>query len=401
MIRTTIIGCILLLFYQQGISQIQPGTNDELLQQLLSDKDRKLDQILNDPSRYQFQLIYVRVKENKQGRVELEKHSLFEDKYYFNPASLIKLPLAVVALEKLSNLKKSGIDLNTPMSINTCSCDFDTDDYVKKSKNPSLGQFLREMMIMSDNDAYNLYYDFTGKDYFNTRMQELGYKNIIMRKHFTSRCTDEENNITGGIDFMHEGESFFHLPCDTSHQIFTTDSSLPVKAGTSFLENGWVITGAKDFSNGNYVRLSEVTDLMIRLFFPDDNSNPKLQMDEQNRKFLLDAMDDYPRDLKNYAISTEKKPDNLYRYFMDEEKLSEDMHVYNKVGQSGGFISDVSYIEDKKNHIRFFLSASMLAKKSNVINDGNNNYKDFGFPVFSEIFQQIYKFELEEASKKK
>lgn len=367
---------------------------DDLLDKLLKNKNSLLNKVLDNPSKYQFQLIYVRVMKDEKGNIRFEKRDLFQDKYYFNPASLIKFPLAVAALEKLSALKDSGVDLNTTINMHTCSCDYDTDDYVKNNSNPCFGQFIREMMIMSDNDAYNLFFDFMGKDRFNNRMQELGYKNIIMRKHFTSRCTDEENNIGGGIGFSSQGQTLLRFPCDTSKKVFATDSSMPVKAGTSFLENGWVISGEKDFSNGNYVRLSEVTDLMIQLFFPNNVSKPKLQMDEQYKEFLLEAMSDYPRNLKGYTINTEKKPDNLYKYFISEDKLGEDIHIYNKVGQSSGFISDVTYVRDNKNDISFFLSASMLAKKSPVINDGNYNYSDLGFPVFRKIFEEIYEYEL-------
>ena len=143
------------LLHGQTVNQV----NDDLLLNLLCGKDIQLDEVLNNPGKYQFQLIYVKVEE-KDNKFTFAKRSLFEDQYYFYPASLIKLPLAFVGLEQLSKLKDTGVHMNSKISLNTCSCDKASNSYVNKHKNPTFGQFLREMMIMSNNDAYNFFFDF-------------------------------------------------------------------------------------------------------------------------------------------------------------------------------------------------------------------------------------------------
>ena len=68
--------------------------------------------------------------------------------------------------------------------------------------------------------------------------------------------------------------------------------------------------------------------------------------------------------------------------------------LFRSVGLAAGFLSDVSYFEDKAHGIRFFLSGAILAKRDNVINNGKYNYYDFGMPVLRKIGRLIYEYEL-------
>ena len=399
--KITFFAILMIALHSVIFAQQVTVVKDDLLERLLKHKDSRLDQVIANPGKYQFQLIYVRVIKEDNGQLRFEKRDLFQDQFYFNPASLIKLPLAVVAMEKLSALNDSGINIHTPLQIKTCSCDFDTDFYVNSRNQPvDFHQLLREMMIMSDNDAYNLFFDFVGMDAFNSRMKALGYKGTVMKKRFTSRCNDSINRISGGLRFYGEkNKSELTIPCNVSVNEAIVDTFLPMQAGRYYLENGWKISGPKDYSEGNYVRLWDATNLLMRLFYPEIDSRGPLQMNPEYRRLLIEAMGDYPSQLENSAYNTEKTPDNFYKFFLKKSKKDTEknqLKIFNKVGQSLGFISDVAYVTDEKNGVSFFLAAAMLAKKSAIINDGNYNYNDFGFPVFGKIFEEIYSYELKE-----
>ena len=70
------------------------------------------------------------------------------------------------------------------------------------------------------------------------------------------------------------------------------------------------------------------------------------------------------------------------------------IRIYNKVGLASGFVSDISYFTDKSNNIEFFVSAAMFARKEGIINGGNNQYVDFGFPVLRKIGTLLYQYEI-------
>jgi hypothetical protein len=378
--------------------------NDSLLYQILKGKDPLIDEVLNNPSRYEFQLIYTKIN-RQDSKLILEERSLNKDKFYFNPASLIKFPLAVVGLEYLYSLRKYGAGLNSKILLNTCSCDFGTNQYVSKSANPTPEQFVREMMIMSNNDAYNLFFDLVGIDRCNTRMKEMGLNGIIMRRRISAGCSDENNRINGGIQLLNDNDSvIYKVPCDSSITNLMPDSSLPTKAGRSHFEKGKKINKPFDYSKSNHVRLADANDLMIRLFFTEliKDSGALFKFDDVYRNFFIESLGGFPRELLNAAQDYSKTPDHYYKFFMDPSVMNTstgNFRIYNKVGLAGGFVSDVSYFEDKENNISFFLSGAVFAKKDGIINGGKNNYNDLGIPLFRKIGSLIYRYEQEEKNK--
>ena len=378
-------------------SQNNQFNNDSLLTEILKSDDSLLNEVLSNQSKYQFQLMYTKVLKDKNG-YQLEKHSLNENKYYFNPASLIKLPLLIIALEKMSSLREYGVDLDSRILMHTCSCDEDTDGYIAQSKNPTFRQLMRELMIMSDNDAYNFLYDFVGYDYFNKRYRELGFDGFLMKRRFTSNCSDALNKWYGGIAFLNsENEIIYQQDCDTAKQNYAIDSvKYLLKAGESYLENGLLLQGPKDFSNNNYLNFTQINDLFQNIFFSND-FDEQFKIDIAYKSDFISTLKDYPKDLLNSKYNSVNTPDWFYKFFIDTIAMNtkdKSLKIYNKVGMAGGFISDLSYIVDETHDVRYFLSATLLAKKDDVINNGKNNYYDFGIPFFRKIGSLFYNYEI-------
>ena len=109
-------------------------------------------------------------------------------------------------------------------------------------------------------------------------------------------------------------------------------------------------------------------------------------------------MGDKPRELLQAQADYTDTADNYYKFFWDSDftkTIKNKLKIYNKVGLSGGFLSDVSYFEDQENDIYFFLSAAIYAKKDGITNNGVYNYYDFGIPVLRKIGTLIYRHELD------
>ena len=70
------------------------------------------------------------------------------------------------------------------------------------------------------------------------------------------------------------------------------------------------------------------------------------------------------------------------------------VRVFNKVGWSYGFLTDVSYVADFKNNVEYMLSATVYVNSDNVVNDGKYDYKEVGYPFLYELGQTIYQYEL-------
>ncbi len=370
---------------------------DSFLFSMLFGHDPRLDEVLTHPEKYEFQLFYTPV-DSSESINPFVTHSFHADQSYFYPASIIKLPVMAIALEKMTDLKRKGTEINlqTPFKLHTCSCDDESDSYVSRSSKPTIEQFMREMMIMSNNDAFNLFVDFVGMSHFNKRMIELSYPGICLKNRFVAGC-GSKNKFFGGFTFQKTDSTDYSIPCDSLQPIFPTNNPYPVQAGRYHTENGRKTQGPKNYSASNFVRLSDIHDMMIQLFYPNKMGKPDFVIDESYKSSFLKTMGDFPRELKNTSTDYSKTADHYYKFFLDPETMKTregGIRLYNKVGLAYGFLSDVTYFEDSVNNIRFFLSACILSKKDGWIGGGAYDYYDFGIPVLRNIGRIIYQYEL-------
>src|SRR5215204_5283392 len=90
---------------------------DSWLQNLLEAEGSPLLQhVLNHKDSFQYQLIYTQIDRNRRNKPSFTHYYLGVDRgRYFNPASTVKLPAVLAALEKINTLASKGIDRYTPM----------------------------------------------------------------------------------------------------------------------------------------------------------------------------------------------------------------------------------------------------------------------------------------------
>ena len=87
------------------------------------------------------------------------------------------MPLAFAALEKLNELNMPGLDRNTPMLTDSSysgQINVHTDS-LSANGLPSIAQYIREIFLISDNDAYNRLYEFVGQQTLNEKLWQRGY----------------------------------------------------------------------------------------------------------------------------------------------------------------------------------------------------------------------------------
>src|SRR5688500_7605691 len=70
-----------------------------------------LQKVIKDPMNYRCQVIYTEINRDKKNRPTFKNYYFnYDPKLYFNPASIVKLPLAFLSLEKLNRLSNKKID---------------------------------------------------------------------------------------------------------------------------------------------------------------------------------------------------------------------------------------------------------------------------------------------------
>jgi hypothetical protein len=361
-----------------SICQSLVNHKDNELIGLLKGKDKLIDLVLNNQDKYHLQINFTRVDESKNG-ITFHDYTLNKDKYYFHPASLIKLPVAITSLELISRFEEEfGIDLNTFVHSETCSCDFNTDKYVNNKIRPNLDILLREMLIMSNNDAYNFFFNLSGPTYFNQRMKELSLNNIILRNRFYAGCTFQGANEHGGLYFQKNNST-------NKYTIGCIKDSLQKLEQTIYLHD-------PNSSTSNVVSLFSIHRLMMQLFYPQSfNPDFKLLMSSKNLEFLKNTLSSYPNSVPNY----QKVPNHFHKYLMPSVLLNNHTNhikVFSKNGNAGGYISDVMLLSDEENHVKYFLSISMLNYKQKSYYKRRIVYTSPGIDVFRKISNVLYEY---------
>src|SRR5947209_4718938 len=98
-----------LFFLLVAFSQLnaQPKTDPFLQQILAANQNSLFQQVLQHPDTYRLQIIYTKIDRDKHNKPIFTNYYFhYDPALYFNPASIVKMPLAFLALEKLNAMHK-------------------------------------------------------------------------------------------------------------------------------------------------------------------------------------------------------------------------------------------------------------------------------------------------------
>ena len=115
--------------------------------------------LVADPDLYQIQILYTQVDRNIDQSPQFTIHKFnIDPKRYFYPASTVKFPAAVLALDKLSRYESLDITINSKLTIGTGFTGMlpMIEDSSSFDGNASIGQFIKKMFVVSNDDAFNL-----------------------------------------------------------------------------------------------------------------------------------------------------------------------------------------------------------------------------------------------------
>ncbi len=377
--------------------EITPDQN--LLENLMKTRPEQFSRILAERDTLEVQIIYTQINRDENNVPSFRTFSFnLDSSRYFYPASTIKLPLVLLALEKLHELKMEGIDRFTPIfhdSVYTGQLSAHADS-TSASGLPSIDHYAKKILIVSDNDASNRLYEFVGQQRVNKSLNERGYRCRILHR-LERPLTPDENRHTEAVRFVKDGRLLFQQP-----MLVNTDSIRPdriVRKGRGFMRNNTLIHEPFDFTYKNFYPLTTQQKLLCALIFPQ--SVPEAQrfdLTAEERGAMLSYMSQLPResDYPPYAHDTALY-DAYCKFFMygeDRQSIPEHIRIFNKVGDAYGFLLDNAYIVDFKNNVEFMLTAVINTNTDGVYNDGEYEYSSVGFPFFKNIGQVVYEYEL-------
>lgn len=379
------------------------GKNDPLSTILSGMKNDSIAaRVLKNRNAFEVQIIYTQIDRDPQGRPLFSSFRYGVDSTrYFYPASMVKMPLALLALEKINHLRRSGypsLNRNTAYlldSLRTFQQRYVADPTAPNEK-PSIAHDVRQVFVVSDNLAYNHLFEFLGREYINRQLLEKGYTRtgIVHRFNYPGR----DNRYASPIRFYDAKGGIFKENEKPDDRILENPQHSTRKG------KGWrnaadsLVNQPFDMSRKNWFALTDMEKMLRAVIFPD-------AVPEQNR-FLLSA-DDYrflwhymgifPRECDFPRYDTATYYDGYVKFFLfgdSKEKRNGAVRLFNKVGEAYGTLTDVAYVADFENNVEFVLAATILCNTDGIFNDDVYDYDNIGFPFLAKLGRAVYKYEL-------
>src|SRR4030095_7116474 len=225
------------------------GRTDTLLENILKIYPRYFGGILDNRDSFRVQIIYTQIDRRA------DNSPVFKDYYfnlnpdnYFYPASTVKMPTALLALQKLNELKINGLDKYSTM-ITEAGTDIQTpvyNDPLTPDGLPSVAHYVRKIFLVSDNDAFNRLYEFVGQEYLNEQLRRKGFSDVEIIHRLDVFLTQSQNRQTKSIKVLERtGNVIYDQPMQTSKLERLKRNEF---LGRGFMRGDQVVSEAFDFS---------------------------------------------------------------------------------------------------------------------------------------------------------
>jgi hypothetical protein len=393
------------LFFIVSLFAIQPANaqpkTDKFLESLLAGSDGKiLQQVIHDTPTYRCQIIYTEINRDANNIPHFKNYYFnYDPLTYFNPASIVKLPLAFLSLEKLNEINKKKVNKNTIIQYDSSYPGQRTlyRDTSAANGFPTIDHFIRRAFLISENDPYNRMYQFVGQGEINRKLHEKGYTDVRITRQFMG-FTPEQNRHTNPIRFINKhGKLLYAQPAAYNTDSF--DFSHGIFFGKAYFNrNDSLIPAPFDFTMHNNLSLEDVQQMLQSVLFPVSvPEKQRFHLTKSDYKFLYRFLSQYPSETSDPKYDSAVFYDSYVKFFFRDSthRMPPYVRVFNKVGWSYGFLTDVSYVVDFKNNVEFMLSANIYVNSDQVLNDNKYEYDSIGHPFLYQLGQAIYKYELQ------
>jgi hypothetical protein len=373
---------------------------DTLLSRILLGSKRPiLTDVLHHRDSFRVQIIYTQINRDRHNKPSFTQYSFNVDaERYFNPASTVKLPLALLALEKLNKIHIPGVDKDAILQIDS-SQTWQTPYYYDSSARngyPSIAQFIRRALLIRENDPYNRLYQFVGQQPINRELQAKGFANTRITRQFLGLSL-EQNRHTNAMRFMDsEGKLLYAQPVAFNPDTFQFGK--PVKIGRAYYNrNDSLIHEPIDFTYVNKLSLPDLRQMLQAVMFPASVPvQQRFGLSKDDYQFLYRYLSQYPSETDYPKYDTSEYYDSCVKFFFRDSshQMPSGVRVFNKVGWAYGFLIDASYVADFANQVEFMLAAVIYVNSDGILNDDKYDYETVGWPFMYQLGQTIYQYEL-------
>jgi hypothetical protein len=378
---------------------------DSLMYNLLASYPSFFNSIITQKDALNVQIIYTQIDRNKKGKIRFTDHHFNHNpENYYYPASTVKLPVAILALQKLNELKIQGLDKNTTM-ITLADGEGQTEvcnDPSAADGRPAIAQYIKKILLVSDNDAFNRLYEFLGQEYINNSLHKMGYTDVQIIHRLEVSLSEDQNRHTNPVRFVDaKGNILYEKPAEKSKLVYAVRNT---KLGKGYMRGNEMVKEPFDFSKKNRLPLSDLHSIVRSIMFPDAVPvKQRFNLSAEDYAFLRKYMSMLPGESPSPAYDSVNYWDSYVKFLFygsEKGKAEPDIRIFNKVGDAYGFLIDGAYLVDYKNNTEFMVSAVIYCNSDGIFNDDKYDYDTLGFPFFKNLGRVLYDYELKRNKKR-
>lgn len=374
-------------------------TDTTFLGKLLSAKPALFGNILNHPTKNEVQIIYTQVNRDKNNKPTFKTYSYnLNNERYFYPASTVKLAGVIFALEKLNKL---GLSANLTMITDSSfegQTKVLTDNSAQNGK-PSVAHYVKKILLTSDNDAFNRLFEFIGRAELNTKLKKYGCTHSRILNRLAIGDAGESAKHTNPIQF-YDGDKLVYQ----QHAQYD-EKDYPLQLTNLIVGKGYLnskeelVNEPYSFADKNVFTVADQQLLMKKLMMPEAfPEKDRFNLTADDYQLIYTYMSMLPKESKFPSYNPKDFwPTYAKMLYYGREKqadINPNIKIFNKYGDSYGFIIDNAYFVDFKNGVEFFLTAVVQSNEDGIYNDGNYEYETVCYPFMKNLGRTIYELEL-------
>lgn len=381
------------------IAQKDPARTDLFFTDILKQYPQYFDTVLKNKKNWNVQIIYTEINRDRYNNPSFTDHYFNVDSSkYFYPASTVKLPTALLALQRLGELSNTGITKNTTMITEAAySGQSPTyNDPQTPDGRPTIESYIKRIFLVSDNEAFNRLYEFLGQQYINEQLQSKGYTDAQVLHRLDVFLSEDENRHTNPVTFLDNNNNIMYSQPLVFNKVSYTERHDTL--GQAYFNNGQLIKNPMNFSKKNRIGLEDLHQMLRSVIFP--NAVPEKQrfnIADSEYAFIHKYMSQFPGETIYPSYDSINYADAYGKFLLfgsQKEALPKNIRIFNKEGDAYGELVDVAYIIDFDKKVEFFLSAAINCNTDGIVNDDKYDYDSIGFPLMKNLGQVIYNYEL-------
>lgn len=391
-----------------SLSVMAQKTDTVFLKKLMEAKPDLFSTVLSHPDHNQVQILYTQINRDAKNQPTFKTFSYnLDPHHYFYPASTVKLAAVIFALEKVNRLKNTGLSAKSIM-ITDSAYKGQTKvlkDTSAKSGLPSIEHYVKKILLTSDNDAFNRLFEFIGRAEINEKLKANGLNNSRILNRLAIGDADESAKHTNPIKFYNGDKLVYDQPAQYDPEEYELQLTNLVMGKGYMDSTDKLVNKPFSLARKNAFAVNDQQKLMQKLIFPEAfPANKRFNLTQEDYKLIYTYMSKYPTesdfpkyDPKEFWATYAKM---LY-YGREQVTPDPNIRIFNKYGDSYGYIIDNSYFVDFKNGIEYFLTAVVQSNEDGIFNDNKYEYETVCFPFMKNLGRAIYELELQRNKKHK